>query len=313
MGLSNVYGVPGMGRRAAARVIDGKAVAAEIRAEVGAEVARLFGEGGARPGLATVLIGDDPASAVYVAAKIRACEEAGIESVHHHLPADIPRDEALALIDALNADPKVSGILCQLPVPDHLDAAELTNRIDPGKDVDGLTIASAGRLSLGLPGLRPCTPLGVLRLLAEDVDPTGRHAVVIGRSELFGKPMAQLLTAADATVTLCHSRTRDLPAISRQADILIAAVGQPHLIRADWVKQGATVIDVGITRTPDGLLGDVDFDSVRPLAAAITPVPGGVGPMTIACLLQNTLTAHRGAKSLRTMGTAGFEPATSRV
>jgi methylenetetrahydrofolate dehydrogenase (NADP+) / methenyltetrahydrofolate cyclohydrolase len=294
MGLSNVYGVPGMGRRAAARVIDGKAVAAAIRAEVGEEVARLVREGGSRPGLATVLIGDDPASTVYVAAKIRACEEVGIKSIHHHLPADIPCDEALALIDALNADPKVSGILCQLPVPDHLDAAELTNRIDPGKDVDGLTIASAGRLSLGLPGLRPCTPLGVLRLLAEaDVDPAGRHAVVIGRSGLFGKPMAQLLTTADATVTLCHSRTRDLPAISRQADILIAAVGKPHLIRADWVKQGATVIDVGITRTPDGLLGDVDFNSVRPLAAAITPVPGGVGPMTIASLLENTLTAHR--------------------
>ncbi|MBS1883360.1 MAG: bifunctional methylenetetrahydrofolate dehydrogenase/methenyltetrahydrofolate cyclohydrolase FolD [Actinobacteria bacterium] len=294
MGLSNVYGVPGIGRRQAARVIDGRSVAARARARVAAEVARLVEEGAAAPALATVLIGEDPASAVYVAAKVKACGEVGIGSVHHHLPGDVTREEALALVDDLNADPAVSGILCQLPVPDHLDAAELTNRIDPGKDVDGLTIASAGRLSLGLPGLRPCTPRGVLRLLAEaGVDPAGRRAVVIGRSELFGKPMAQLLTAADATVTLCHSRTRDLPGICRQAEVLIAAVGRPRLVRADWVKGGATVIDVGINRTEEGLVGDVDFEGVAAVAGALTPVPGGVGPMTIACLLENTLEASR--------------------
>ena len=212
MGLSNVYGVPGIGRRSRAEVIDGKAIAAVERREVAAQVSELVGAAAA-PTLATILIGDDPASAVYVAAKIKACAEVGIGSSHHPLPAAVGREEVLDLVDRLNADPAVSGILCQLPVPDHLDAAELTNRIDPGKDVDGLTIAGAGRLALGLPGLRPCTPMGVMVLLAKSgIDPAGRRAVVVGRSNLFGKPMAQLLTQADATVTLCHSRTRICPA-----------------------------------------------------------------------------------------------------
>jgi methylenetetrahydrofolate dehydrogenase (NADP+)/methenyltetrahydrofolate cyclohydrolase len=292
MGLSNVYGVPGMGRRRRAEVIDGKAIAAAERQEVADQVAELVGRGGAAPTLATILIGDDPASAVYVAAKIKACAEVGIGSSHHPLPADVGSEEVLDLVDRLNADPAVSGILCQLPVPGHLDAAELTNRIDPGKDVDGLTVASAGRLALGLPGLRPCTPMGVIVLLAKSgIDPAGRRAVVVGRSNLFGKPMAQLLTQADATVTLCHSRTPDLPGVCRQADILIAAIGRPGMIGADSVRPGATVIDVGINRTEGGLVGDVDFDAVAPVARALTPVPGGVGPMTIACLLRNTLSA----------------------
>ena len=212
--------------------------------------------------------------------------------MHRTLASDVSRAEYLDLIDRLNDDPRVSGILCQLPVPDHLDGAELTERIRPEKDVDGLTVASAGRLALGLPGLRPCTPSGVLRLLEEvGVEPEGRHAVVVGRSNLCGKPMAQLLTQANATVTLCHSRTQDLPSFCRQADILIAAVGRPAMVGADWVKPGATVIDVGINRTEDGLVGDVDFGPVAAVAGAITPVPGGVGPMTIVCLLRNTLAA----------------------
>jgi methylenetetrahydrofolate dehydrogenase (NADP+)/methenyltetrahydrofolate cyclohydrolase len=296
VGLSNVYGVPGIGSRAKAVVIDGREVAARERLAVAAGVRDFLAMHGAPPALATVLIGDDPASAVYVRSKIKACAEVGLGSVHHQLPPDVPRGDVLALIDDLNANPAVSGILCQLPVPDHLDAAELTNRIDPDKDVDGLTVASAGRLALGLPGLRPCTPLGVLGLLEHaGVEPEGRHAVVIGRSNLFGKPMAQLLTQANATVTLCHSRTPDLPALCREADILIAAVGRPRMVRADWVRPGATVIDVGINRADDGLVGDVDFDAVAAVVGAITPVPGGVGPMTIACLLRNTLEAAEAA------------------
>jgi methylenetetrahydrofolate dehydrogenase (NADP+)/methenyltetrahydrofolate cyclohydrolase len=296
MGLANVYGVPGIGRRSTAWLIDGKAVAATVRSGLAAQVAELVAEGDDAPALATVLVGDDPASAVYVAAKIKACEEAGIGSVHHQLAAAVPQDEVLELIDRLNADASISGILCQLPVPKHLDAAVLTNRIDPSKDVDGLTIANVGKLALGLPGLRPCTPLGVLRLLdAAEVDPAERHAVVIGRSALFGKPMAQLLTQSDATVTLCHSRTQHLAGLCREADVIIAAVGRPGLVRADWVKPGATVIDVGINRTADGLVGDVDFSGVAAVAGAITPVPGGVGPMTIACLLENTVAANHAA------------------
>lgn len=273
-------------------LIDGKAIAAGLRAEVAAGVAEFTAAEGWTPALATLLIGDDPASAVYVGSKIKACAEVGLGSVHHHLPADATRATVLALIDELNADPAVAGILCQLPVPAHLDAAELTNRIDAGKDVDGLTIASAGRLALGLPGLRPCTPSGVMRLLAAaGVDPAGREAVVIGRSNLFGKPMAALLTAADVTVTLCHSRTRDLAAACRGADLLIVAAGRPRMVEGGWVKPGAVVIDVGINRTDEGLVGDVDFESARRVARAITPVPGGVGPMTIAMLLRNTLDA----------------------
>jgi methylenetetrahydrofolate dehydrogenase (NADP+)/methenyltetrahydrofolate cyclohydrolase len=275
-----------------ARILDGKAVAARARAQVAEQVRGLASAAWRTPGLATILIGDDPASAVYVAAKRRACAEVGIQSLHQELPADVPREEVLSLIDQLNEDQQISGILCQLPLPAHLDASEITNRIAPDKDVDGLTVASAGRLALGLPGLRPCTPAGVMLLLEEaGVELRGALAVVLGRSNLFGKPMGQMLLGADATVIACHSRTRDLPELCRQADVLIAAVGRPAMVGAEWVKAGATVIDVGINRRDEGLIGDVDFEAVAPLAAAITPVPGGVGPMTIACLLQNTLRA----------------------
>jgi methylenetetrahydrofolate dehydrogenase (NADP+)/methenyltetrahydrofolate cyclohydrolase len=278
----------------AAEIIDGKAVAARLRAEVAEDVAAFTRETGRRPGLATVLIGEDPGSHVYVAGKQRASAEVGIQGFDHRLPADVGREEVIALIDRLNADPDVSGILCQLPVPAPLDGVELTNRIDAIKDVDGLTIASTGRLSLGMDGLRPCTPMGVMRLLAEaGFEPAGREAVVIGRSNLFGKPMAQLLLAANATVTICHSRTHDLAEVARRADVLIAAVGVPHLVKGDWIKPGAVVVDVGMNRLESGLAGDVDFDAAREVAGAITPVPGGVGPMTIACLLANTLQAAR--------------------
>jgi methylenetetrahydrofolate dehydrogenase (NADP+)/methenyltetrahydrofolate cyclohydrolase len=275
-----------------ARVIDGKAVAARVRAEVADDVREFVTSHGHAPGLATVLVGDDPASAVYVGSKHKASAEVGIESFRHNLPADTSREDLLALVDELNADPAVSGILCQLPLPDHLDEEEITNHIVAEKDVDGLTIANAGRLALGIPGLRPCTPSGVMLLLDEvGAEIEGARAVVVGRSNLFGKPMAQLLLGANATVTICHSRTRDLPGVCREADILIAAVGRPKMVGGDWVKPGAIVIDVGINRTDDGLVGDVDFDAAAEVASAITPVPGGVGPMTIACLLRNTLSA----------------------
>jgi methylenetetrahydrofolate dehydrogenase (NADP+) / methenyltetrahydrofolate cyclohydrolase len=277
-----------------AKIIDGREIAQRVRAQVAQEVSRYVAEHGRPPGLATILIGDDPASAVYVAGKRKASAEVGIESFHRPLPADAVREQALALIDELNADDAVSGILCQLPVPSQLDANELTGRIDPDKDVDGLTVANAGRLALGRPGLRPCTPAGVMVLLAESgVELSGAQAVVVGRSNLFGKPMGQLLLAANATVTTCHSRTRDLPGVCRTADVLIAAVGRPQMVGADWVKPGAVVIDVGINRTEAGLVGDVAFDAVSAVASQITPVPGGVGPMTIACLLRNTLEAAR--------------------
>jgi methylenetetrahydrofolate dehydrogenase (NADP+) / methenyltetrahydrofolate cyclohydrolase len=275
-----------------ARVIDGKAVAAAVRQEVAAGVADFQREHGRAPGLATVLVGEDEASAVYVGSKHRACEEVGMRSIGHTLPADTSQEDAVALIERLNADPEVSGILCQLPVPAHLDGPELTNRIIPEKDIDGLTVESAGRLAIGMVGLRPCTPLGVMRLLQEaGADLDGAEAVILGRSNLFGKPMGRLLVEADATMTICHSHTRDLAAACRRADVLIAAVGRPNLVQRDWIKPGATVIDVGITRTEDGLVGDVDFDAAMEVASAVTPVPGGVGPMTIACLLQNTLQA----------------------
>jgi methylenetetrahydrofolate dehydrogenase (NADP+) / methenyltetrahydrofolate cyclohydrolase len=275
-----------------ARVIDGKAVAAAVRQEVAAGVAEFQRGHGRAPGLATVLIGEDEASAVYVGSKHRACEEVGMRSIGHTLAADTSQEDAVALIERLNADPEVSGILCQLPVPGHLDGPELTNRIIPEKDIDGLTVESAGRLAIGMVGLRPCTPLGVMRLLQEaGADLDGAEAVILGRSNLFGKPMGRLLVEADATMTICHSHTRDLAAACRRADVLIAAVGRPKLVQRDWIKPGATVIDVGITRTEDGLVGDVDFDAAMEVASAVTPVPGGVGPMTIACLLQNTLQA----------------------
>jgi methylenetetrahydrofolate dehydrogenase (NADP+) / methenyltetrahydrofolate cyclohydrolase len=277
-----------------ARIIDGASIAAEVRADVAGGVVEFSREHGRAPGLATVLIGNDPASETYVASKRRTSAELGIESFHHPLAADTPQDDVIRLIDRLNAEAAVSGILCQLPVPDPLDAAAITNRVRTDKDVDGLTIASAGRLALGLPGLRPCTPAGVMILLERSgIELAGARAVVVGRSNLFGKPMAQLLLLANATVTICHSRTRDLAAVCREADVLIAAVGRARMVRADWVKPGATVIDVGINRTESGLVGDVDFAGASEVAGAITPVPRGVGPMTIACLMANTLAAAR--------------------
>jgi methylenetetrahydrofolate dehydrogenase (NADP+)/methenyltetrahydrofolate cyclohydrolase len=282
----------------AAEIIDGKQIAGRVRIEVARDVEALTREHGTPPGLATILVGDDPGSAVYVAGKQKACREVGMAGTNYPLPADTPREELVELIERLNADPAVSGILLQLPVPPHLDGVELTGMIDPDKDVDGLAPVSAGRLALGLPGLRPCTPQGVMVLLdAAGAQLEGAEAVVIGRSNLFGKPMAQLLLGANATVTMCHSRTRDLAEVCRRADVLIAAVGRPEMVKADWVKPGAVVIDVGMNRTDDGLRGDVDFDEVAEVAGAITPVPGGVGPMTIAFLLRNTLQAARMARA----------------
>jgi methylenetetrahydrofolate dehydrogenase (NADP+)/methenyltetrahydrofolate cyclohydrolase len=278
-----------------AEIIDGKAIAAQVREDVARDVAAFAEEfGGARPGLATILVGDDPASAVYVSGKQKACREVGMEGFNFPLAGDTPREEVVALIERLNADPDVSGILLQLPVPAHLDGVELTGRVDPMKDVDGLTPVSAGMLALGREGLRSCTPLGVMALLdAAGAELEGAEAVVVGRSNLFGKPMAQLLLSANATVTTCHSRTRDLAGVCRRADVLVVAVGRSRLVKADWVKPGATVIDVGMNRTEAGLTGDVDFEAVREVARAITPVPGGVGPMTVAMLLRNTLKAAR--------------------
>ena len=278
----------------AARVIDGKALAARVRAQVAEGVAEFAAQHGRPPGLATVLIGEDPASAIYVGSKQKVTGEVGMCGFDHRLPADVAREEVVALIERLNADPEVSGILCQLPVPDHLDGVELTGLIDPGKDVDGLTPISAGLLALGREGLRPGTPLGAMLLLEEaGAQLEGAEAVVVGRSNLFGKPMAQLLLGANATVTVCHSRTRDLPGVCRRADVLIAAVGRDRMVKGDWIRPGATVIDVGINRSDDGLHGDVEFDDAVEVAGAITPVPGGVGPMTIACLLRNTLQAAK--------------------
>jgi len=276
----------------AAEIIDGKAVAAKVRAGVARDVEAWVAAGNPRPGLATILVGDDPASAVYVANKRKACDEVGIADLHQHLPAQTAQAEVAQLIERLGADPIVSGILLQLPVPSHMRGTELTALIPPFKDVDGLTPVSAGLLAQGAPGLRPCTPAGVIELLDHHgVQIEGAEAVVVGRSDLVGKPVAQLLLQRNATVTLAHSRTRDLPGVCSRADILIAAVGVPRLIGADHVKPGAVVIDVGINRTDAGLVGDVDFDAVAGIASMITPVPGGVGPMTIAMLLRNTLTA----------------------
>ncbi|MFL5820657.1 MAG: bifunctional methylenetetrahydrofolate dehydrogenase/methenyltetrahydrofolate cyclohydrolase FolD [Solirubrobacteraceae bacterium] len=277
-----------------ARIIDGKAVAQRVRAQVGHGVADFEARAGRAPGLATVLVGDDPASGVYVAGKQRASTEVGIEGFDHRLGGDSTHDRVAGLLGELNADPRVSGILLQLPVPEHLDGGALTALIDPDKDVDGLTPASAGRLAQGRPGLRPCTPSGVIELLdAYEVRLEGARAVVVGRSLLVGRPLATLLIERDATVTVCHSRTVDLRAECARADVLVAASGVPRLVTAEFVKPGAAVVDVGITRGPDGLVGDVDFEPVAAVAGAITPVPGGVGPMTIAMLLRNTLTAAR--------------------
>jgi methylenetetrahydrofolate dehydrogenase (NADP+)/methenyltetrahydrofolate cyclohydrolase len=278
----------------AADIIDGKAIAQEVRAEVRDEVAAWTAEGHEAPGLATVLVGDDPASAVYVGGKQRASAEVGIIGFDHRLDHDAPHEEVERLLRELNADPAVSGILLQLPTPPQVDGPALTEIIDPLKDVDGLTPISAGLLAKGRPGLRPCTPSGVMELLhRHGVALEGAEAVVVGRSELVGKPVGALLLAANATVTTCHSRTRDLAAVCRRADVLIAAVGRAELVKGHWVKEGAVVIDVGINRTDDGLVGDVEFESARERARLITPVPGGVGPMTIAMLLRNTLQAAK--------------------
>jgi methylenetetrahydrofolate dehydrogenase (NADP+)/methenyltetrahydrofolate cyclohydrolase len=278
-----------------ARIINGKAAAAELRARLAVEVARFRAGRGRAPGLAVVLVGEDPASAVYVRNTGKATIEAGMESFEHRLPAETSETELLALVDRLNADPQVDGILVQLPLPGHIDADKVLTRIDPDKDVDGFHPANAGRLAIGLEGFVPCTPLGCLKLLrAELGDLSGKEAVVIGRSNIVGKPMALLLLGDHCTVTIAHSRTRDLPEVVRRADIVVAAVGRPEMVKGEWLKPGATVIDVGINRlTGEGgdsrLAGDVDFASASAVAGAITPVPGGVGPMTIACLIRNTM------------------------
>ncbi|MDQ0302717.1 bifunctional methylenetetrahydrofolate dehydrogenase/methenyltetrahydrofolate cyclohydrolase FolD [Ancylobacter polymorphus] len=281
------------------RLIDGKAFAETMRARLKGEVAAFIKETGVTPGLAVVLVGEDPASAVYVRNKGKQTLEAGMASIEHKLPAEATQDEVLALVRALNADPAVHGILVQLPLPGHIDAQAVLATIDPAKDVDGFHVVNAGRLAVGLDALVPCTPLGCVMLLKDTLGSlAGLEAVVVGRSNIVGKPLAQLLLREDCTVTLAHSRTRDLPAVCRRADILIGAVGRPEMIRGDWIKPGATVIDVGINRITgaDGkgrLVGDVAFEEAQGIAGAITPVPGGVGPMTIACLLANTLTAAR--------------------
>ncbi|MDV3458747.1 bifunctional methylenetetrahydrofolate dehydrogenase/methenyltetrahydrofolate cyclohydrolase FolD [Sphingomonas sp. HF-S4] len=278
-----------------AALIDGKAFAAGLRARIADKVPAFREATGRAPGLAVVLVGEDPASAVYVRSKGKQTREAGMESFEHKLPADTDQATLLALVDQLNADPAVDGILVQLPLPTHLDEQEVLLRISPDKDVDGFHPVNAGRLATGLPGFVPCTPLGCLMLLEDRLgDLSGLDAVVIGRSNIVGKPMAALLTAKSCTVTVTHSRTRNLPHYLKHADIVVAAVGIAHFVKGEWLKPGATVIDVGINRTETGLTGDVDFESAAAVAGAITPVPGGVGPMTIAVLLRNTLVAaHR--------------------
>ena len=290
---------------AEARLIDGKAFAEGLRARIADEVKRLKAEHGLQPGLAVVLVGEDPASQIYVRSKEEQTEQAGMRSISHRLPADVPEEELLKVVRALNDDPAVHGILVQFPVPEPLRQDAIIATISPDKDVDGLHVINAGRLASGLPGLVPCTPSGCLMLLQDALGSLrGKNAVVVGRSNLMGKPMAQLLLGADCTVTIAHSRTADLAGVCRQADIVVAAVGRPEMIKGDWIKPGAAVIDVGINRVPSRdpekaaqgktrVVGDVDFDSVKQVAGFITPVPGGVGPMTIACLLQNTLTAAK--------------------
>ena len=271
-----------------ATIIDGKAFAARLRSEIATAVAELP----RAPGLAVVLVGDDPASAVYVRSKGKQSVEVGMRSFEHRLPADTAQTDLIALVERLNADDAVDGILVQLPLPSHLDDLAVISAVDPDKDVDGLHVVNAGRLASGLPGLVSCTPLGCMMLIKAQLgDVSGKSAVVIGRSILVGKPVAQLLLAANCTVTMAHSRTRDLPDVVRRADIVVAAVGRPEMVRGDWIKPGACVIDVGINRVDGKLIGDVAFDEVAAVAGSMTPVPGGVGPMTIACLLQNTLTS----------------------
>ncbi len=284
-------------------IIDGKAEAERLRGKVAAAVAELKAKHGLTPGLAVVLVGEDPGSVIYVRSKGEQTLAAGMHSVTHKLAADVSEAEVLDLVGRLNADPAIHGILVQFPVPDHMSQAKILTKISPDKDVDGLTVINAGRLASGLPGLYPCTPNGCMILLRQSVgDLAGKRAVIVGRSNLMGKPMAQLLLQADCTVTIAHSRTRDLPAVCREADILVAAVGCAQMIKADWVKPGAAVIDVGINRLPSRdpvaaaagktrVVGDVAFDEVKDVAGWITPVPGGVGPMTPACLMRNTVQA----------------------
>ncbi|MBK3775088.1 bifunctional methylenetetrahydrofolate dehydrogenase/methenyltetrahydrofolate cyclohydrolase FolD [Azospirillum brasilense] len=286
---------------AEAKIIDGKAFAAGLRARVAEGVAALKASHGVTPGLAVVLVGEDPASQVYVRSKEKALADLGMNSFDHHMPADLGEAELLALIDRLNADPAVHGILVQLPLPKHIDTQKVLARIVPEKDADGFHVVNAGLLATGSPGaIVPCTPLGSLLLLRDTLgaDLKGKRALVLGRSNIVGKPMAQLLLQQDCTVTVAHSRTRDLPGECRRADILVAAVGRPEMVRGDWIKPGAVVIDVGINRVPHPtepgktkLVGDVAYDEAVTVAGAITPVPGGVGPMTIACLMLNTLAA----------------------
>ena len=289
-----------------ATIIDGKAFAADVRARVAEQVAAMKADHGITPGLAVVLVGEDPASQVYVRSKGEKTREVGMNSYEYKLPADVPEAELYALIDRLNADPAVHGILCQFPVPPHLSERDIIARISPEKDVDGLSVINAGRLATGQQAMISCTPLGCLMMLREvRGDLTGLDAVVIGRSNLVGKPMGQLLLRDSCTVTMTHSRTRNLAEVVRRADILVAAVGVPEMVKGDWIEPGATVIDVGMNRLPpveEGgkgkLVGDVDFAAAAEVAGAITPVPGGVGPMTIACLLANTLTATARANGL---------------
>ena len=283
-----------------ASIIDGKAIAAQLRQTVAEAAAKFRRSTGRAPGLAVVLVGEHPPSAAYVRSKIKATLEAGMESFEHRIPADVSQDDLIALVDRLNADATVDGILVQLPLPKHVDEQAVLTRVDPAKDVDGFHPVNVGRLSIGLDALVPCTPLGCLLLLQRTLgDLSGKDAVVVGRSNIVGKPMAQLLLQANCTVTVAHSRTKDLPDVVRRSDIVVAAVGRPELVRGSWLKPGATVIDVGQERVeqPDGtrkLLGDVAYGEAADVAGAITPVPGGVGPMTIACLLRNTVVAaHR--------------------
>ena len=286
------------------KVIDGKAFAAKLREKIAAGVKTLQSQHGFTPGLAVVLVGEDPASKVYVRNKGEQTKESGMASFEHKLPATTTQAELLALIDKLNKDSKVNGILCQLPVPKQIDPQAIINAIDPDKDVDGFHVVNAGRLATGGQGLVPCTPYGCLLLLKDRLgDLAGKHAVVIGRSNIVGKPLVQLLLAENATVTVAHSRTRDLAAVCRRGDLVFAAVGRPEMVRRDWVKPGATVIDVGINRVPGEagktrLVGDVAFSEAKEIAGAITPVPGGVGPMTIACVILNTLRAACAAAGL---------------
>ena len=275
-----------------AAIIDGAEIAKDVRRQVAVDAAELERRTGHRAGLVTILVGDDPASQVYVSNKVKACQEAGMESFHEAMPATATQDEVLAMVDRMNADDRVDGILVQSPLPAGLDFKQVLERIDPAKDVDGFHPLNVGRLVANRPGLVACTPKGVMELLDRTgVELEGANAVVVGRSDIVGKPVALLLLHRSATVTVCHSRTRDLPAVTRAADVLVAAVGRSEMITGDMVKPGATVIDVGVNRTDDGLRGDVHFDSVSAVAGAVTPVPGGVGPMTIAMLLRNTVDA----------------------